>query len=127
MIVNIPISIGELVDKITILEIKAMHIQDPKKRTFIEKELKLLNDIYQHLTHSPALNQAALNLKQINQELWDIEDNIRDCERKKDFGETFIQLARSVYVTNDQRAEITRTINQLTGSTLSEIKSYEEY
>ena len=127
MIVNIPISIGELIDKITILEIKSTHINDQEKKKTIQNELSLLNDIYKHLTHSPALDQAVSHLKKINQELWNIEDEIRECEREKDFGETFIRLARSVYVTNDQRANIKKTINHLTGSTLEEVKSYEEY
>jgi predicted nucleic acid-binding Zn-ribbon protein len=123
-----PISIGELVDKITILEIKAQRVRDPHKRDAVSKELTLLNEI------DCAMGERGLTIKvlkdelrQVNEALWDIEDRIRDCEREQSFGEEFIALARAVYKTNDRRAELKRRINEILGSPLIEVKSHAVY
>ena len=122
------ISAGELMDKITILEIKKVKITDPEKQVIINKELNSLHSTYQaSLTHSPELQEQINKLKNINLTLWDIEEGKRECERQKDFGDKFIQLARSVYIENDNRAKIKAEINRLTNSTISEVKSYKAY
>lgn len=122
------ISAGELMDKITILEIKKVKIADPEKQVIINKELNSLHSTYQtSLTPSPELQEQITKLKTINLTLWDIEEGKRECERQKDFGDKFIQLARSVYIENDNRAKIKAEINRLTNSTISEVKSYKAY
>jgi len=122
------ISAGELMYKITILEIKKVKITDPEKQVIINKELNSLHSTYQaSLTHSPELQEQITKLKNINLTLWDIEEGKRECERQKDFGDKFIQLARSVYIENDNRAKIKAEINRLTNSTISEVKSYKAY
>lgn len=122
------ISAGELMDKITILEIKKVKIADPEKQVIINKELNSLHSTYQtSLTPSPELQEQITKLKTINLKLWDIEEGKRECERQKDFGESFIKLARSVYIENDNRAKIKAEINRLTKSTISEVKSYKAY
>jgi hypothetical protein len=122
------ISAGELMDKITILEIKKVKITDPVKQAIINKELDSLHITYQtSLTPSPELEEQITKLKNINLTLWDIEEEKRECERQKDFGDTFVQLARSVYIENDNRAKIKAEINRLTNSTISEVKSYKAY
>lgn len=123
--IEVPISWGELVDKITILEIKAERMDDPKKLANVTRELWLLNRKL-----SPVATQVLrlkLRLKEVNTKLWDIEDEIRDCERAKDFGARFVELARAVYVTNDQRADVKREINFALSSELVEEKSYRPY
>ena len=122
------ISAGELMDKITILEIKKVKITDPEKQVIINKELNSLHSTYQtSLTPSPELQEQITKLKNINLKLWDIEEGKRECERQKDFGDSFVQLARSVYIENDNRAKIKAEINRLTNSTISEVKSYKAY
>ena len=122
------ISAGELMDKITILEIKKVKITDPGKQVIINKELNSLHSTYQtSLTPSPELQEQITKLKTINLILWDIEEEKRECERQKNFGESFVQLARSVYIENDNRAKIKAEINRLTNSTISEVKSYKAY
>ena len=122
------ISAGELMDKITILEIKKVKITDPEKQVIINKELNSLHSTYQtSLTPSPELQEQITKLKTINLTLWDIEEGKRECERQKDFGDSFVQLARSVYIENDNRAKIKAEINRLTNSTISEVKSYKAY
>ena len=122
------ISAGELMDKITILEIKKVKITDPEKQVIINKELNSLHSTYQtSLTPSPELQEQITKLKNINLTLWDIEEGKRECERQKDFGDSFVQLARSVYIENDNRAKIKAKINRLTNSTISEVKSYKAY
>jgi hypothetical protein len=130
MLIQAPISLGELIDKITILEIKAVHIGDEAKLKNVTHELNILNDKVNELLD--AAGQAKLAplkkaLKDINQELWVIEDDIRDCERDKDFSDKFIQLARAVYFTNDKRAAVKKDINLAFGSELIEEKSYKNY
>ena len=120
--IEIPASIGEVFDKITILQIKQQNIFDPKKQNNVTKELELLLDRVRSIDVDPLLlNQ----LKEVNEELWNIEDEIRICEKNQDFGIEFIRLARAVYITNDKRSKIKQKINQETGSLLIEEKSYE--
>jgi hypothetical protein len=122
------ISAGELMDKITILEIKKIKITDANKQIIINKELDSLNATYQaSIAPTTELTEQIAKLKAINLKLWDIEEGKRECERQKDFSETFIGLARSVYIENDNRAKIKAEINRLTNSTISEVKSYKAY
>jgi len=123
-----PVSVGELIDKITILTLKAEYISDAQKLANIRHELDSLRDTSPAVVKSnPDLDRLTAELLEVNRSLWHIEDDIRDCERRKDFGPRFIELARSVYVTNDKRAEIKRRINAATGSALVEEKSYQAY
>lgn len=124
-ILLIPGSVGELFDKISILEIKSERISDVAKLAFVRHELTLLRDLAATCgTPSSDPATALAELKAVNEALWEIEDSIRDCEREKDFGPRFIELARSVYKTNDRRAELKRQLNVLFGSTIIEQKSY---
>jgi len=128
MSVNIEISIGEFFDKITILEIKKERIHDEEKLVNINKELDALNDLLEKLPFSRADIQKEFDeLKAINEKLWVIEDDIRDKESAKEFDDAFIELARSVYFTNDKRSDVKREINLKLGSDFIEEKSYEEY
>ncbi len=122
------ISPGELIDKITILEIKLEKIADEAKRGNVRHEYEILSaTLAQNVAESADLARLRGELKAVNLQLWQIEDDIRDEERAKNFGETFIALARSVYRTNDQRAELKRAINLITDSELIEEKSYAAY
>ncbi|MCA8996857.1 MAG: hypothetical protein KDA80_07725, partial [Planctomycetaceae bacterium] len=126
--VLVEVAPGELIDKITILEIKSERIDDPSKLANVRHELQVLREQEDNLLRKSAqLSELKSSLRQINEDLWEIEDNIRDCEREQDFGDKFIQLARSVYRTNDRRAAVKREINLLLGSALVEEKSYHEY
>ena len=135
MMIEAPISIGELADKLTILEIKCANINDPGKLPNIDKELKLLTEKWNEVfkdskitkTQLDALYEATKELKTTNVKLWEIEDNIRECERNKNFNDDFINLARAVYVTNDRRSQIKKDINGLLGSEIVEEKSYSDY
>ena len=128
MIIKAPTSIGDLIDRLSILEIKKERIHDLNKIEYINTELKSLQVL---------LNEENINLKKINNlyeeisninsKLWEIEDDIRECERNKDFGDNFIKLARSVYINNDIRAKIKSKINKEFGSKIMEVKSYKEY
>ncbi|MBF0168292.1 MAG: hypothetical protein HQL45_11745 [Alphaproteobacteria bacterium] len=126
ILVEIPA--GELIDKITILEIKAERIHDDAKLVNIRAELATLAQTRdQAMKASAELAALTAKLKSVNEALWVIEDDIRDCERAKDFGSRFIELARAVYITNDERANLKREINLLMGSRLIEEKSYAPY
>ena len=138
MLINTPISVGELIDKISILLIKKKNIKDSMKLQHIEKELSMLESNLKSLTkdHEVGPDGAKLffkieefknSLLEINSILWKIEDEIRNCERNKSFDKKFIELARAVYQTNDKRSEIKNEINNYFGSTLIEVKSYEKY
>jgi hypothetical protein len=128
MAIEIPVSWGELFDKITILKIKTQRFEDNKKRAHVRKELDLLTDLARRLVpERQDLADMVKQLEEVNMALWDIENSIRKCEQKKDFGERFISLARSVYITNDQRAELKHQISRLLESDLIEEKSYQEY
>lgn len=130
MLIEAPISLGELIDKITILEIKVANITDAEKLKNVSHELNVLNAKVDSLLDAEGKAKLAplqADLKAVNQELWVIEDDIRDCEFVKDFSDKFIQLARSVYVTNDKRAKVKKDINIAFGSELVEEKSYKDY
>lgn len=133
MKINTPISVGELVDKLTILEIKSAMIKDEDKLNEVKNEKEQLSAAFIEVVFSSTSVSKSqfyalkADLYQINLGLWHIEDNIRECERNKDFGARFIRLARDVYHTNDKRFEIKNQINQLTNSNVKEVKSYESY
>ncbi len=123
-----PISPGELLDKLTILEIKSERIGDREQRANVAHEKQLLDAVWQNADlDTDEVSALRAELKTVNQKLWDIEDAIRDEERARRFGDRFIELARSVYITNDQRAALKKAINQLLGSKIVEEKSYREY
>lgn len=128
LLIQTPVSPGELIDKITILRIKSEQISDEAKLKNVHIELDFLDNVYRNeVPQSDDLEKLDQALQAINQELWNIEDDIRDCERDGDFGETFVKLARAVYFTNDKRADLKKQINTLLGSTLVEEKSYAAY
>jgi len=122
---KIEVSNGEIVDKLTIIEIKLKHIQDPAKRKNLQNEYEVLDAAAAQIIKKD--HEYYKELLKINQELWNIEDTCRDLERAKDFGENFIKTTRSVYFTNDKRSEVKKQINELTGSSLVEEKSYQKY
>jgi hypothetical protein len=124
----VEVSIGELLDKITILEIKQEKIKDPEKLKFISNEHSILKDqLNNNIKTDDKLNKLFQSLKDINSKLWVIEDNKRQCEKDKDFGEKFIKLSRDVHFLNDDRAKIKLEINNYTGSSIKEIKEYTSY
>lgn len=125
----IEVSIGELVDKISILEIKLLNIKDKNKLINVKNELSVLNPHYVNLLemYGKELSTLYLKLSKVNKKLWVIEDELRELESKKDFGDIFVNLARSVYITNDERANLKKDINLLTNSSLVEEKSYKDY
>ena len=124
----IEVSIGELLDKISILEIKQEKIKDPEKLKFINNEHSILkSQLERNVTSNKKLDSLYQSLKEINAKLWVIEDNKRQCEKDKDFGEKFIKLSRDVHFLNDSRAKIKLDINNHTGSAIKEIKEYTSY
>ena len=124
----VEVSVGELLDKISILEIKKEKIKDLEKLKFINDEYSVLKDqLNKNVESDEKLLELFNSLKEINSKLWIIEDDIRDCERDKNFDQKFIDLARSVYFTNDKRSEIKLEINKKFGSKIVEVKSYEKY
>tara|TARA_A100001035_G_C27516786_1_gene378973 strand:- start:144 stop:533 length:390 start_codon:yes stop_codon:yes gene_type:complete len=129
MEIQINISVGELIDKITILQIKKEKIKDLEKLKIVSHELELLENSLNSFEKSKKneLENFMIELKKINQKLWIIEDDIRLLEKNKKFDDNFIELARSVYITNDKRFEIKNKINRLFSSNIEEVKSYEEY
>ena len=127
IIVNAPISVGELMDKISILKIKKKNITDEKKLSFINEELQLLASTLNEAVQNNKINEFLDKLIEVNSKLWKIEDDIRLCEKNKKFDQHFIDLARAVYITNDKRSDIKLAINNHFGSTLVEVKSYMKY
>ena len=124
----VEVSIGELLDKITILEIKKEKIKDAEKLKFINNEHYILkNQLEENVKSDEKLNNFYQSLKEINSKLWVIEDDKRQCEKDKDFGEKFIKLSRDVHFLNDDRAKIKLEINNYTGSVIKEIKEYTSY
>lgn len=124
----IPVSPGELLDKITILEIKSERIESVEKRSNVSKELGMLNKVWATMIPDDAdITAMRVELKSINETLWEIEDDIRKEEYNKQFGERFVELARSVYITNDQRSDVKKRINIQLKSEIVEEKSYEDY
>lgn len=128
---KIEVSNGEIIDKYTILTIKLQEIKDEAKLANVQNEYDSLTPeieaIYANTADQKALEALHTDLLNVNKTLWNIEDQIRDCEREKNFGSDFVELARSVYYTNDDRADVKKQINVLTGSDLVEEKSYQEY
>ena len=124
----VEVSIGELLDKISILEIKLEKIKDPEKLKFISNEQSILrNQLQKNFKSDDKLKNLYQSLKEINAKLWVIEDDKRQCEKDKDFGEKFIKLSRDVHFLNDDRAKIKLEINNHTGSVIKEIKEYTKY
>ena len=124
----VEVSVGELLDKISILEIKQDKIKDPEKLNFINNEHSILKNQFENNVKSDEkLEKLFQDLKDINAKLWVIEDDKRDCEKNKDFGEKFIKLSRDVHFFNDDRAKIKLEMNNHTGSTIKEIKEYTSY
>ena len=124
----VEVSVGELLDKISILEIKQEKIKDTEKLKFIDEEHVILKDqLNNNIKSDQKLNELFETLKKINAKLWKIEDDKRQCEKDKDFTEKFIKLSRDVHFLNDERAKIKLEINNLTGSKIREIKEYTNY
>ena len=124
--IKVPVSYGELYDKITILQIKREMFEDPAKLANVQRELEYLTEVAQEVPHHDDTAACIDELRAINSELWDIEEGKRAHERRQDFGESFIRLARDVYIKNDRRAALKRQINQLTGSAIVEEKSHQD-
>src|SRR2546423_4432534 len=123
-----PLSFGEVADRVSILQIKYERIREPEKRVNVEARLAQLGPaLFQHASHTPGFAELFAQLKAINERLWDMEDELRRHESRKDFGPEFIQLARSVYLTNDERMRIKRALDELFGSSIVEEKSYVRY
>lgn len=128
MTVTIDVSPGELIDKITILQLKSERLTDAEKQRLVQYELGLLETRHSEaIAVSDELTDLTKALRDVNAVLWDIEDQIRDCERAQDFGDRFVSLARAVYHTNDRRAALKRQINELLGSAINEVKAYAPY
>ncbi|MEP1216519.1 MAG: DUF6165 family protein [Marinobacter sp.] len=127
-VIKVPVSFGEVLDKITILEIKSERIADPEKVRNVRLELDELSATWNEAVQDQAaIADLRKQLKSVNEELWEIEDDIRDQEAAQDFGARFIELARAVYVTNDKRAAIKKEVNLALGSRFVEEKSYQDY
>lgn len=126
---KVEVSNGELLDKLSILELKLKNIKDDKKLINIKNEHGGLSPLCKNLfnNYGNELRSLYAKLSEINAELWKIEDDIRECERNKDFGDEFVRLARAVYITNDKRSDVKKSINLLTESGFVEEKSYEDY
>jgi prefoldin subunit 5 len=126
--IKVPVSPGEVLDKITILEIKSERMTDPEKVANVQVELGLLQETWNEtIRDTEEIQKLHSQLKEINEALWEIEDDIRDKERAKEFDEHFIELARSIYVTNDRRSEVKKRLNLHLGSEIVEEKSYKDY
>ena len=126
--IRVPVSPGELLDKITILEIKSERITDPEKVANVRAELALLQETWaSNIRDSKIIQDLHAKLKEINEALWEIEDDIRDKERAREFDDRFIELARAVYVTNDRRSQVKKELNLHLGSEIIEEKSYQDY
>lgn len=126
--IKVPVSPGEVLDKITILEIKSERIEDEQKLANVRVELQLLSETWaEHIDEDDTIRALHAQLKEINETLWDIEDDIRDKERAKEFDERFIELARAVYFTNDRRSAVKKQLNLHLGSQIIEEKSYQDY
>ena len=126
--IKVPVSPGEVLDKITILEIKSERMSDPEKVTNVRVELALLQETWKEfIRDDEVIRGLHAQLKEVNEALWEIEDDIRDKERAKEFDERFIELARAVYVTNDRRSKVKKELNLHLGSEIIEEKSYQDY
>lgn len=127
MIVKIDVGVGEAIDRLTILEIKLERIADPMRRDNVARDYSLLSQALVSIPETQVMQSLRANLKKINEALWQVEDDLRDHERRQDFGPEFVRLARAVYHSNDRRAQVKREINELVGSVLNEEKSYAAY
>lgn len=125
--INIPVSVGELLDKLSILQVKKNKISNPEKLEYINKELELLYNLSYVFFENNKIQLLYNDLVDTNSNLWDIEDEIRKFEKDKNFSENFVSLARQVYFTNDKRFEIKNEINKLTDSEIKEVKEYVRY
>lgn len=125
--INIPVSIGELIDKLSILEVKKNKVTNKEKLSFINKEFELLYNLSSEYLNNPEIFDLYQKLCLTNTSLWVIEDELRIYEKEKKFDDSFIQLARNVYFTNDERFELKNEINQKTNSSIKEIKDYVNY
>lgn len=125
--VTIKCSVGELIDKLSILAVKSTEVKDENKLIHINHELEILLSLSEEFLKEKQISNLYHELVDTNRKLWRIEDDIRDCERNEDFGETFIKLARSVYFTNDYRFKLKNEINDLTNSEIKEQKDYKKY
>jgi predicted transglutaminase-like cysteine proteinase len=125
--ISIPVSIGEIIDKLSILQVKKNMITDEEKLTFVNKEFDLLNDLSSDFLSDSEIYDLYNKLCITNTKLWNIEDELRVLEKNKSFGDDFVELARSVYFTNDERFELKNKINQKTNSSIKEIKEYVNY
>jgi uncharacterized protein YukE len=126
--IQVPVSPGEVLDKITILEIKSERMTDPGKVANVRRELALLQEVWSsNIRDSETIQDLHAQLKEINEALWEIEDDIRDKERAREFDNRFIELARAVYVTNDRRSQVKKELNLHLGSDIIEEKSYQDY
>ena len=126
--IHVPVSPGEVLDKITILEIKSERMNDPEKVANVRVELALLKETWDKaVNEDDVIRKLHDQLKEINEALWEIEDDIRDKERVKEFDERFIELARAVYFTNDRRSQVKKDLNLHLGSEIIEEKSYQDY
>ena len=125
--INVPVSVGELIDKLSILQIKKNRIDDEKKLEYIHNEFENLYNIASHYLDIKEISEAYHNLVEVNSTLWDVEDKLREYEKIQTFESHFVSLARKVYITNDKRFEIKNHINEISGSELREQKSYEDY
>jgi transcriptional regulator of nitric oxide reductase len=126
--IKVPVSPGEVLDKITILEIKSERISDPEKVANVRVELALLQETWKEfIRDDEVIRGLHAQLKEVNEALWEIEDDIRDKERAKEFDQRFIELARAVYVTNDRRSRVKKELNLHLGSEIVEEKSYQDY
>lgn len=124
----IPVAPGELIDKITILKIKSERMSDSDKLANVRRELEILKaEQHRHIPNAPQIIEMQMRLENVNGRIWDLEDTIRDCERNKNFGELFLETARAIYRTNDERAAIKKEINLHLGSHIVEEKSYADY
>jgi hypothetical protein len=123
----VPISVGELMDKITILEIKSERIKNPGQLENVVRELKALRSVRLGEMDRAMLDKLSAELKRVNATLWEVEDAIRDCEARGDFGDRFVELARAIYRLNDERARLKKAINLASGSRLFEEKSYRSF
>tara|TARA_B100001741_G_C15954786_1_gene326297 strand:+ start:69 stop:458 length:390 start_codon:yes stop_codon:yes gene_type:complete len=124
----VEVSVGELLDKLTILEIKQEKIKDPEKLKYINDEYSVLKDqLNKSVKSDPKIDELFNSLKKVNEKLWVIEDDKRLCEKSSDFGDKFVKLSRDVHFLNDERAKIKLEINNLTGSKIKEIKEYTKY
>lgn len=125
--ISIPASVGELIDKLSILQVKKLKIKDVDKLNFVNKEYNLLNLLSSEYINKPEIDELYVKLIEVNSALWEIEDDLRILENKKQFDEKFIKLARNVYYTNDERFRLKNEINLITDSEIREVKDYVKY